>query len=230
MSETREQDTELRLQAILAAKREFSAFLSQCEQFQLLHPVVVGTFRRITNDEHIDPSLLRGEKIEQKRQEMVLWQKVKTMQAAADSARHTTCVPPLNTHTCSPRKDPQQVLFHAFELVNIHAGDDEEVQRDLWIAKVKHATIKSVQAIAMLLQEVPMLEMRVQKESRQRCCSSEDPTAPCAFPAMLLQDVPMLEMRVQKERRQRCCRSEDPTAPCTVSRDFLLVCSLLHLI
>ena len=183
LNETREQDTELRLNAILAAKRQFSAFLSQSEQFQLLHPVVIGTFQRITNDEQIDANMLRGEKIEQKRQEMVLWQKVKSMQDAADSARHTTCTPPLNTYTCSLAFSPPRKCASCF--VHICAGDDEELQRDLWIAKVKHATIKSVQAIGMLQQEVPMLEMRLEKESRQQRCRSDDPTAPGTFPAMI---------------------------------------------
>ena len=127
--------------------------------------------------------MLRGEKIEQKRQEMVLWQKVKSMQDAADSARHTTCTPPLNTYTCSLAFSPPRKCASCF--VHICAGDDEELQRDLWIAKVKHATIKSVQAIGMLQQEVPMLEMRLEKESRQQRCRSDDPTAPGTFPAMI---------------------------------------------
>jgi hypothetical protein len=92
LSETREQDSELRMQSILSAKRQYTAFLSLCEQFQLLHPVVAGTFQRINSEENIDPSLLRGEKIEQKRQEMALSQKIKRLQAAADSTRHTTSV------------------------------------------------------------------------------------------------------------------------------------------
>ena len=54
-----------------------------------------------------------------------------------------------------------------------HAGDDEEVQRDFWVAKVQHATIKSIQAVGLLLQELPMLEMRLEKDSRQQHCCRE---------------------------------------------------------
>lgn len=66
-------------------------------------------------------------------------------------------------------------------MLTVHAGDDEESHRDLWITRVKHASIKSVQAIGMLLQELPMLEMRVQRESRQqRCCTDEPAGVPLA--------------------------------------------------
>jgi hypothetical protein len=44
------------------------------------------------------------------------------------------------------------------------------VERDLWISKVKLATIKSVQSIGMLLQEIPMLEMHIEREQKQPTC------------------------------------------------------------
>lgn len=112
LSETREQDTELRMKCILAAKRQYLAFLSQCEHFQLLHAAIIGTFQRINSEEYIDPSLVRGEKIEQKRQEMALGQQIKSLQAAADSATHTTCVLLLlsNTPFCVPCKHLEIVM------------------------------------------------------------------------------------------------------------------------
>lgn len=180
------------MKSILAAKRQYLAFLSQCEQFQLLHPVIAFTYQRINSEEHIDPSLVRGEKIEQKRQEMVLGQKIRNMQVTADSARHTTCV---------ILSVIQAVILHRYaqgpcSMLGVNAaGDDEEVQRDLWIAKVKHSTIKSVQAIGMLLQELSMLEMRAQQESRQQRCRSDDPTAAGALPCGICLQLATHDMR-----------------------------------
>lgn len=178
LSETREQDSELRMKYILSAKRQYIAFLTQSEQFELLHPVVAGTFQRINKEEHIDGNLLRCEKIEQKRQELQLGQKIKGLEAAAYAAQQSSGGV---LHTV--RFNVQFSVINCLCMLGLSAGDDEEIQRDLWIAKVKHATIKSVQAVGMLAQELPMLEMRFQQESRQqRCCRDEDAGVPIPLP------------------------------------------------
>jgi hypothetical protein len=89
LSENRERDSELRLESMLVAKRLYMVFLARCQEFRLLHAAAKASFMRMQNDEQGDPSAARMEKIEQKRQEVAIRDRMKQLQAAVDKASNS---------------------------------------------------------------------------------------------------------------------------------------------
>lgn len=81
-ADTRERLPRVRLQELHEAIKWYKCFLTMCEQYDLVHPSAATSVRRINHAEEVSDHAARNSKIEQRRQERAIREKVVGLMAA----------------------------------------------------------------------------------------------------------------------------------------------------
>eukprot|EP00892_Ulva_mutabilis_P006743 jgi/Ulvmu1/4440/UM002_0165.1 len=147
-ADTRERLPQVRLRVLHEALEWYKDFISICERYQLIHPSAARTAQRILHEEEIsDPHCARVEKIEQRRHERAIKEKLTQLVSA----------------------------LRISDIADVLHDCDEEIERELWSAMIQSATITSVRSVEMVRKELDLLKMKVSqldhddREEEQHC-------------------------------------------------------------